>query len=68
MSIGLDGFSEGTYGLAAEADTLLRVEDGALPDERLDATGTAVDLVESDLADDLVAVLSVVMSMAVRRP
>lgn len=46
-----------TYGLAAEADTLLRVEDGTLPDERLDATGTAVHLVEGDLADNLVAVL-----------
>lgn len=47
-----------TYSLATEADTLLGVEDGTLPDERLDATGTAVDLVKSDLADDLVAVLS----------
>lgn len=28
-----------------------------LPDEGLDATGTTVDLVEGDLADDLVAVL-----------
>lgn len=44
-------------GLAAEADTLLRVEDGALPDEGLDATGTTVDLVEGDLANDLVTVL-----------
>jgi hypothetical protein len=47
-----------TYGLAAESDTLLRVENGTLPDERLDATGTTVDLVEGNLADDLVAVLS----------
>lgn len=44
-------------GLAAEADTLLGVEDGALPDEGLDATGTAIDLVEGDLVDDLGAVL-----------
>jgi hypothetical protein len=44
-------------GLAAETDTLLRIEDGSLPDERLDATGTTVDLVESDLADDGAAVL-----------
>ena len=46
-----------TYGLAAEPDALLRVEDGALPDERLDASCAAVDLVERDLVDDLVAVL-----------
>lgn len=44
-------------GLAAETDTLLRVEDGALPDEGLDATGTTVDLVEGDLANDLGTVL-----------
>lgn len=44
-------------GLAAEADTLLRVEDGTLPDEGLDATGTTVDLVEGDLVDDLGTVL-----------
>lgn len=44
-------------GLAAETDTLLRVEDGSLPHERLDATGTTVDLVESDFADNSVAVL-----------
>ena len=30
-----------------------------LPDEGLDATGTTVDLVEGDLANDLVAVLPV---------
>jgi hypothetical protein len=52
-----------TYGLAAETDTLLRVEDGTLPDERLDATGTTVDLVESNLADDLAAVLPGMMSV-----
>src|SRR6478609_3779962 len=40
-------------GLATESDTLLRVEDGTLPDEGLDATGTTVDLVKSDLVDDL---------------
>jgi hypothetical protein len=68
MSIGVVVCCGRTYRLAAEADTLLRVEDGALPDEGLDATGTAVDLVEGDLADDLVAVLSAIMSMAVRRP
>lgn len=45
-------------GLAAEADALLGVEDGALPDEGLDATGTAIDLVEGDLVDDLGAVLT----------
>jgi hypothetical protein len=44
-------------GLAAETDTLLRVEDGALPDEGLDATGTTVDLVEGDLANNLGTVL-----------
>jgi hypothetical protein len=44
-------------GLATESDTLLRVEDGALPDEALDATGTTVDLVESDLIDNLGAML-----------
>lgn len=31
-----------------------------LPDEGLDTTGTTVDLVKSDLADDLGAVVSVV--------
>ena len=44
-------------GAAAEADTLLAVEDGAFPDQRLDATGAAVDLVEGDFADDFVAVV-----------
>ena len=47
------------YGLAAEADTLLRVEDGTLPNERLDTTSTTIDLVECDLTNDLVAVVSV---------
>ena len=44
-------------GLATEANTLLGVEDGALPDEGLDATGTAIDLVKSDLVNNLGAVL-----------
>jgi hypothetical protein len=54
-------------GLAAEADTLLRVEDGTLPDEGLDATGTAIDLVEGDLVDDLGTVLPVVQTVVSRR-
>jgi hypothetical protein len=62
-------FFKSTYSLATEADTLLGVEDGSLPNKRLDATGTTVDLVKGNLANDLVAVLSVdVMSMAVGRP
>lgn len=40
-------------GLAPEADTLLRIKDGTLPDERLDASGTTVDLVQGDLVDNL---------------
>lgn len=47
-------------GLATESDTLLRVEDGTLPDEGLDTTGTAVDLVKSDLVDDLGTMLPMV--------
>jgi hypothetical protein len=47
-------------GLASETDTLLGVENGTLPDERLDTTGTTVDLVESDLTNNLVAVLSAI--------
>lgn len=46
-------------GLSTESNTLLGVEDGTLPDEGLDATGTAIDLVEGDLVDDLGAVLPV---------
>lgn len=46
-------------GLATETDTLLGVEDGTFPDEALDATGTAVDLVKSDLVDDLGAMIPV---------
>ena len=38
---------------------LIAVRRAYLPNEGLDATGTAVDLVEGDLADDLVAVLPV---------
>ena len=34
-----------------------------LPNKRLDAAGATVDLVESDLADDLVAMLSGMMSV-----
>ncbi|KAI6756511.1 hypothetical protein HG530_011109, partial [Fusarium avenaceum] len=48
-------------GLATESDTLLRVEDGTLPDKGLDATGTTVDLVKSDLVDDLGTMLPTVM-------
>jgi hypothetical protein len=48
-------------GLATESDTLLRVEDGTLPNEGLDATGTTVDLVKSDLVDDLGTMLPTVM-------
>jgi len=40
-------------GLAAEADALLSIEDGALPDKALDTTGTAIDLIKSDLVDNL---------------
>lgn len=46
-------------GLATEADTLLRVENGTLPDEGLNATGTTVDLVKGDLVDDLRAMLPI---------
>lgn len=49
-------------GLAAEANTLLRIEDGTLPDETLDATGTTVDLVQGHLVDDLGAMLPVLES------
>lgn len=51
-------------GLAAETDTLLGVEDGTLPDEALDATGTTVDLVKGDLVDDLGAMLSAAARLA----
>lgn len=44
-------------GLATEADTLLGIEDGTLPDEGLDTASTAIDLVKSDLVDDLGTVL-----------
>ena len=45
--------------LATEADAFLSVEDGTLPNEALDTTGTAIHLVEGDLVDDLGAVLAV---------
>jgi hypothetical protein len=44
-------------GAATETDALLGVEHGALPDERLDTTRTTVDLVEGNLANNLVAML-----------
>lgn len=44
-------------GLAAEADTLLAVEDRTFPNERLDAARTAVNLVESHLTHNRVTVL-----------
>jgi hypothetical protein len=43
--------------LAAESNALLRVKNRSFPDQRLDATGSAIDLVEGDLADDLAAVV-----------
>lgn len=46
-------------GLSTETDALLGVEDGTLPDEALDATGTAIYLVKSDLVDDLGSMLPV---------
>jgi len=45
--------------LATEADTLLGVEDRALPDKSLDTTGTTINLVEGDLVDDLGTMLPV---------
>lgn len=56
-------------GLATESDTFVGVENGALPDKRLDATGTTIDLVKSDLVDDLGAMLTVsgCVSMACAR-
>lgn len=47
-------------GLATETDTLLGVEDGTLPDKSLDATGTTVDLVKSDLVNNFGSVLPIV--------
>lgn len=52
-------------GQASETDTLLGVENGSFPDKGLDATGTAIHLVEGNLADDLVAVVPKNGSMAV---
>lgn len=45
-------------GLATEANAFLRVQNRAFPDEALDATRTAVDLIESDLVNDLGTMLS----------
>jgi hypothetical protein len=44
-------------GLATEADTLLSIENGTLPDKSLDTAGATVDLVEGHLVDDLGAML-----------
>lgn len=52
-----------TYGLATEADTLLRVQDRSFPDEGLYATGTTVGLVKSDLTNDLVAMVPIIRSI-----
>lgn len=49
------------YSLATETDTLLRVKDGTLPHEGLDTTSTTIDLVKGDLANDLAAVLPVMV-------
>jgi hypothetical protein len=48
-----------TYSPATEADTLLRVKNGTLPDERLNTASTTIDLVEGNLANDLAAELPV---------
>lgn len=47
-----------TYSLSSESDTLLGVQDGTFPDKGLDATGTTVDLVKSDLSENLASVFS----------
>lgn len=46
-------------GLAAETDTLLGVENGALPYQSLYPSRTTIHLIEGDLVDDLGAMLSV---------
>jgi hypothetical protein len=46
-------------GLSSETDTLLGIENGTFPDEGLDSSGTTVDLVKSDLADDSGAVVPI---------
>jgi hypothetical protein len=51
-------------GQSTETDTLLGVENGSLPNKGLDTTGTTVDLVEGNLADDLVAMVPENRSMA----
>lgn len=50
-------------GLATEANTLLRVENGTFPDEALDATSATVDLVKGNLVDDLGAMLPVYQAL-----
>lgn len=55
------GWSEATslfegsdsHSLATEANALFRVEHRAFPDQRLDAAGAAIDLVQRDFANDL---------------
>lgn len=42
---------------APETDTLLRIEDGRLPQHRLDTTHSSEDLLDGDIAEDLVSVL-----------
>lgn len=59
MRIQEENSQVGTHGLAAEADTLLRVQNRSLPHEGLDTTGTTVGLVKGDLANDLVAMLPI---------
>lgn len=54
-----------TYGTTTETDTLLRVEDGTLPHEGLDTTGTTVSLVKGDLANDIVAIVPAIASATV---
>jgi len=44
-------------GLATKTNTLLGVEDRTLPDEGLDTSRTTIDLIESDLVDNLGAML-----------
>lgn len=39
--------------LSSESNTLLGIEDGPFPDERLDSTRTTVDLVQGNLSDNL---------------
>jgi hypothetical protein len=57
-SLGKDLLAFGD-GLAAETDSLLRVEHGTFPDQALDTAGTTVNLIKSDLINDLGAMLPV---------